>query len=263
MINLFKKKVKEVYRAATTTQTNAEVVEEIHKQFYTASDRLVENAEKVLSSLDVTGIEKAGRLAKLGFSNVPQVVDSETQTQLKLEQTQLLELLMYYRRTYPLFKVITKEEVSIICKKYSLVVGEVSLYKGFVPEKNLRDIEAFKGASNNDQLVEYRYLQHRTSSDTLEVVNRRLKSYVESERNKDYLSREIFQPYIINSLPLLIAAPVKDMNVSNHDVREGFLTAKAPIDPIVMTEVRGGLYMIITAWGDEASDPIVVNNINN
>ena len=33
-------------------------------------------------------------------------------------------------------------------------------------------------------------------------------------------------------------------------------------DPVVLQEVRGG-YLIITAWGDEASDPLIVNKNNN
>ena len=33
-------------------------------------------------------------------------------------------------------------------------------------------------------------------------------------------------------------------------------------DPVVLKEVKGG-FLIVTAWGDEASDPNVVNEINN
>ena len=34
------------------------------------------------------------------------------------------------------------------------------------------------------------------------------------------------------------------------------------IDPVVLQRVVGG-YLILSAWGPEASDPIVVNEINN
>jgi hypothetical protein len=33
-------------------------------------------------------------------------------------------------------------------------------------------------------------------------------------------------------------------------------------DPVVLKAVKDG-YLILAAWGDEASDPIVVNEINN
>ena len=34
------------------------------------------------------------------------------------------------------------------------------------------------------------------------------------------------------------------------------------LDPVVLQPVMGG-YMILAAWGDEASDPLVVNEQNN
>lgn len=38
--------------------------------------------------------------------------------------------------------------------------------------------------------------------------------------------------------------------------------AKEIPDPVVLYPVREG-YLIVTAWGDEASDPDVVNEVNN
>jgi len=62
---------------------------------------------------------------------------------------------------------------------------------------------------------------------------------------------------------LQICAPIKDMDTSGLEIIDGYKLIKKYIpDPVVLQPVRGG-YLILTAWGDEASDPIVVNEINN
>lgn len=74
---------------------------------------------------------------------------------------------------------------------------------------------------------------------------------------------------------LNIVAPITDFDVERFDLEKtGYdLTKKvedAPKfdfnwlldDPIVLQPVKGG-YLIVSAWGDEASDPDVMNEINN
>ena len=77
-----------------------------------------------------------------------------------------------------------------------------------------------------------------------------------------------FQGYeddIIENQSLLICAPPKDMDLKGlHKIGAIFtslVTVTVP-DPVVLHPCKGG-YLIIAAWGDEASDEIVVNNINN
>lgn len=75
--------------------------------------------------------------------------------------------------------------------------------------------------------------------------------------------------------PLHIVAPITDFDTTEFDLEKtGYdLTQKvedAPKfdlnwlleDPIVLQPVKGG-YLIVSAWGDEASDPDVVNEIMN
>jgi len=54
------------------------------------------------------------------------------------------------------------------------------------------------------------------------------------------------------------------MDISGLELKEGYkLERKIEIpDPVVLQPVKGG-YLILTAWGDEASDPLVMNEINN
>ena len=62
---------------------------------------------------------------------------------------------------------------------------------------------------------------------------------------------------------LLIAAPKKDFNITDTQEIKKFKLFDKPVpDPVILAPVIGG-YLIVTAWGDEASDPIIQNEINN
>ena len=53
------------------------------------------------------------------------------------------------------------------------------------------------------------------------------------------------------------------MDISDLQLEEGYKLVKKHIpDPVVLQPVKGG-YLIITAWGDEASDPLVINPLMN
>lgn len=53
------------------------------------------------------------------------------------------------------------------------------------------------------------------------------------------------------------------MDITGLELKEGYkLTKKHIPDPVVLQPIKNG-YLIITAWGDEASDELVVNQINN
>jgi len=55
---------------------------------------------------------------------------------------------------------------------------------------------------------------------------------------------------------LQICAPIKDMNTSGYERRGHNLIKHIP-DPIILQPIEGG-YLIVTAWGDEASDELIV-----
>ena len=65
-----------------------------------------------------------------------------------------------------------------------------------------------------------------------------------------------------------ICAPVKDMNLGKSIAPPKSRIFGSPVemkaypDPVILKAVKGG-YLIVTAWGEEASDPIVVNQNNN
>jgi ABC-type molybdate transport system permease subunit len=50
------------------------------------------------------------------------------------------------------------------------------------------------------------------------------------------------------------------MDITGLELTEGYkLTKKFIPDPVVLQPVRGG-FLLVTVWGDEASDELVVNN---
>ncbi len=58
-----------------------------------------------------------------------------------------------------------------------------------------------------------------------------------------------------------ICAPLKDMDTRDMYITDGYKLEHVP-DPIVLQPVNHG-YLICSAWGNESSDEIVVNEIFN
>lgn len=238
-------------------------VQEIHNEFDIAADKLVEQAKSIIAESAKLDIDKVSRLEKLGFKQVAQVTTLKPMIEKSKISEEQIKLVKYYQENYPLNKFITEEQVKEICHKYNLVCGDVDRFKGFVPEKNLREIENFK-LKEKDYSDEYEYGFIKS----LEEWNSRFKP---SQRIKGGRSNggtlryeEIFNSIVgKEKLPLKICAPVKDMDISGLKLVEGYKLEKKHIpDPVVLQPVNGG-FLICSVWGDEASDPIVQNPINN
>lgn len=233
-------------------------VMKIHHEFETAADKLLEEAKSIIQEAATKDVDKVSRLEKLGFKQVNQVIQLKPLLQKAELSKKQLELLKYYRQEYPFNKFITEEQVKIICRKYNLVCGDVNRFKGFVPEKNLKQVESFK-LKNQDSLIIYEYCYGSgwglVSDWMKKFPEHTLDYFMRYKGNTDKL-REI-------EISLQICAPVKDMDISGLELKEGYKLEKKHIpDPVVLQPVKGG-YLILTAWGDEASDPLVVNEINN
>jgi hypothetical protein len=117
---------------------------EIHHEFFTAADKLVSEANVILENAAKQDITKVSRLEKFGFKQANQVTELKPLIEAAKLSEEQLQLLKDYSMKYPNNKFITEEQVKAICYKYNLVCGVVGRYKGFVPEKNLKQIEDFK-----------------------------------------------------------------------------------------------------------------------
>jgi hypothetical protein len=267
-------------------------ITQIHNEFEEAGKLLLSEAKKILNTFSE---EKTKRLKKMGFNSIPQVIEHE---ELKIKivfSKKLIELIEYYSFYYPSNKFITEDQVESICKKYNLVCGDVGLYKGFVPDYNLRMIENFKlrkedqgvveivntciehyslGFYKNSKLPEGKYV-YSCSCDRDEDINDDIRDMIGKARSLGISPSHMYFVRLkdadnsdFKDLPsnkdtcFKICAPIKDMEMKGMEVSRGYSVMKHIPDPIVLQPVVGG-YLIVTAWGDEASDPEVQNPKNN
>lgn len=231
-------------------------VEDVHREFLTASETLLKEATKIINE---TMIEKSTRLSENGFKNSIEVTQASKMVMTK----ETVRLIQKYQFEYPFNKFIRHDDVMSICEKYSLIMGTVDRYKGFVPDKNLKELEKF--VAPKDEMYECYDEDGGFSQIVPANAFKELHSYLHTN-DYHYCSHAGFvDGYRFDSFTkirkvqktnYLICAPVKDMIVRNHEKIKNFKITVP--DPIILCPVIGG-YLIVTAWGDEASDPIVVN----
>lgn len=270
MINL-KNKLKELFEREEAPQNfNPEVseeatipttaiVEQIHNEFFSASELIIKEANQIINSISKASNEKGIRLEKLGFTAAPETIEVQKKIRAEAIAQKARENAVYFSQTYPHYKYIDEAAIERVCEKYNLVFGEVSMYKGFVPEKNLQEIENFKikeedefngifvrsSFSSAPYWVEYTKIRDENiDSDGHVSFNRSIGTRTIKDSQK-----------IKTNKTLYICAPIKDMETHGSRV----VGHKIYPDPIVLRMVRGGGYLIMTAWGDEASDPEVSN----
>ncbi len=270
-------------------KSNNEIVQEIHDSFHSEVDKLLADA-KISKSLDTDKealIAKAERLMKLGFLRAQEVADADKEI-LRIEalkkenesKEKLIEAINYFSVKYPNYKFITEDSVKKICAKYGLIYDRVQEYIGTVPYKNLKHMEDFKIAEC-DKCIEW--LSWQTSA----FGRRRRRRQIDAEVR--YISGDAYQQYLadkfkdgIQCLPvpinigppqehralcsLEIAAPVKDFNMDGREVKDFRPVEVEFEDPIVLMPVfHGGNkhFLVVTAWGIEDSDELVVNQKMN
>jgi len=153
MISLFKKQ-----------KSEKEIIEEIHNEFDTAPDRILQQALRIIEEQTnakivlESGIEnKAERLKKIGFIKnglVAKKVEIAERNTAKDEVINLTnkeaELVKYYKDNYPFIKTLPISELDRICDKYGLIYAPVQNYKMPVPDKNLVEIEDSQSLKNYD-----------------------------------------------------------------------------------------------------------------
>lgn len=249
-----------------------EIIEEIHETFYTEVNRLLAEA-KIFNDLESNKeiiIEKSERLKSLGFAKTKEMEIAEKEL-IKInkfreenkEKESLIEAINYFKTKYPNQKFITEESVRKICEKYGLVYGEVSRYRGVVPTPNLNEIEIFMSfLKNEDKCFEKTVINKKSFS-------RPKVSYVGEEyfKNKGINRNPKNKSIEIRELPLEIAAPKKDFDLSGMVVEDYQLKSKIEIpDPVVLQPVfyKGEkYYLIVTAWGEEGYDELVFDERKN
>jgi hypothetical protein len=273
MFNLFSKKTEQPSKEVLVAEKPKypKVVEDIHNEFNIAGENLLREAKDIIASIRIDNEGKVDALKSLGFLNTKEVIQTEVQRQNKVEKEAIANALEYFSQNYPKYKFITMQMANKICEKYNLVMGDVSQYTGFVPQKNLTQIEDFFKIENELNVIYYkRYLMPFSSSDKRmskdaydeENEHRKLMSDLDPKISSMYNTHSYIGK---KNNELKIAATLKDMKSEGHSLNDRIFTKEVP-DPVILAPVwykETELLCIVTAWGDEASDPIVVNEINN
>lgn len=227
-------------------------VEEVHHDFETASEVLLESAQEQLAAINLSN-GKASRLQQLGFDKVEEVFLYNNELMRKTALESQISTLTFYAIKYPQFKFITEAKALEISRKYNLVLGAVKDFKGFVPEVKLVEIENFMNHIPIAQTdMRPKQWDGRMSTAMLWDSRSGRVTDVDPFKNND--------PY---DKSLSIIAPIKDFDMTGKEVR-GYKVVDRPTppDPIVLFPVREG-YLIISKWGEEASDPDVMNENHN
>jgi hypothetical protein len=285
MFEIFKTKVKESIKPVQKKLSVAEInkiIDEIHDTFNTEVDRLLEQANiKVDNSTDKAEIlAKAKKLEALGFGNSLTVKEADVEN-YRLSNInasnkindELKEAILYFSAKYPYYKFITEDSIGKICEKYNLVFGSVKDFIGDVPDKNLQEIENFKIQDEDKAYCVTSNMRDYSMSGRFERerINMLSKDQyeIDLERYRNRTSYSHHSSYnFIGQAKMSIAAPLKDFNMKDKEVKDNKIVNKAVEipDPVVCQPVmfkNKCHYLIVTAWGQEASDELVVNEKMN
>lgn len=277
--NLFKSAPKQPEVSVAIASKYPSVVDQIHNEFAIAGETLLNEALEILAGVPESSIEKAERLKKLGFKQVTEIHKAEA---VKITK-EAADLIKYYQQYYPNNKFITEQQVKTICHKYNLVCGGVDRFRGFVPEVKLKEIEGFKIRKEDDGIIMSNgmclvggkiirsgnyYHVFKTNSD--KEFDRYGYAFQSNDGESFYSgdTKNVFgyknrgDVRCTAEPSLKICAPVKDMDIKGMELKDGYRLEKHIPDPVVLRAVKGG-YLILAAWGDEASDELVVNQKMN
>lgn len=257
------------------------LIDEIHETFYTEVERLLAEAN-VSKSEETTKqdlLAKRERLQAMGFTKTKEMKEADEELerihlaqQENKEKAELIKAINYFSFKYPMYKFITEESVQKICEKYHLIYGSVDLYTGEVPDENLKHIENFKINAGDELYIKQRAARSWRSAE--EYLN-----YTEfEEENRPIRDAHFYRPQVdfdsflwqnrTRKAPLEIAAPQKDFDLESMEVNNFKISPKKPevLDPVVLKPVfynRNKYYLIVTAWGQEATDELVLNPVHN
>jgi hypothetical protein len=204
-------------------KSNVELIEQIHNEVYSAHDLLLKEAKAILETpIDESKVQDYQKLINLGFNNEKNIIKHKEEV-TKIEESKFIKSkIEYYSFKYPFNKFINEDSVIRICEKYGLLLTDVNRFIGSIPEKNQKEIINFK-------------------VDKKDLNNSYIK---ESE-------------YTIGT-GLLIIATKDQLNMKSARVQGHKLVDIIKEDPIVLQPVKEG-YLIVSAWGIEASDKEVQN----
>lgn len=257
MLSTIFKKIAPLSKLSNSRKTVEDQVKEIHDAFNSEVDRILAECNITLSNDE--DLSKGNRLNRLGFVNTDEANRARELASEKHRANELRKLIQCFAIKYPQYKLITPESVQKLCDKYDLHCGVVHQYIGSVPDKNLADIERFKIDEDDILYLEfYSTFGSRNIENLSDLIGRSINYANKSTYDRWLSDMQRFRlGRVVYKCPMFICAPKQDFKLPEK--------SKIP-DPIVLQPVvfdRKCLFLIVTAWGAEASDPDVVNDKMN
>lgn len=221
-------------------------VEMIHNDFYLQQESILRLQKREIDNdLKI----KHENLIKLGvyfYNNFfRKYKELEDEIQIHNEIVDLQPMCQYYKNKYPFYKVIDRYSVEKLCDKYNLCLNVISEFVEDIPDKNIREILNAKEKIDKSDIIFwdiqkiYQASKNRHAEIMLiapyEYFNR-----VEKEK-PNYIPKELLKNRNVND-PIALM-PVK------HELKQ----VKFPYNS------NPKLYLIMSAWGEEANDELVIN----
>lgn len=232
----------------------AQLVQEIHREFETAAELYVADMEPRLVNIEEIN-RKSERVKALGFVNAGATFEA-WQHNVEAEK---INAFYKARVDYPAHHFITEEAVKNLCEKYGLVWAKPENFAGDIPEKNVREIEKF--------IVRYNTRKYEWNID--ESFGSWLPykpTWFERWLLKKKKGHRIHRPNAFHedrrmTTTLTICAPKSHIFLESNQRIVNGRVEEIP-DPVVLHEIEGG-YIIVTKWGPEAEDEELINPITN
>ena len=204
-------------------KSNVQLIEDIHNEVYSAHELLLKEAKSILEiPIDESKAQDYKKLMSLGFNSEKNISEYKEEVKKIEESKKIKSTIEYYSFKYPFNKFINEDSVIRICNKYGLLLTDVNRFIGGIPETNQKEIINFK--------VDKIDLPYSYSKDS------------------EYTT----------GTGLFIVATRDQLNMKSARVQGHKLVDIVKEDPIVLQPVKNG-YLIVSAWGVEASDKEIQN----
>lgn len=226
---------------------------EIHAAINTTADAIVSEARDLLAQAANEDEATAVSLGDRGFGAAACVKEARALREKRAEAERVAGI----AEKYPMHRYISEDGVKSVCEKYGLILGEANKFIGDIPAKNAREITAFKYADGNNV---FRVTYWRGNWDSSVIVEaKNAEDAITIAKSKAWLGAD---GHSAGPAPFSVVAPASMFDKRDAHL-EGHKLVQNVKDPIVLAPLGGGGYIIVTAWGEEAGDPLVVNPKKN
>lgn len=229
--------------------------QQIHEDFYREAERLLQpfSEEMELKSARYDVLERFGLYSVKCYDECYQANFMKNNNSIARK----------YADKYPGYKFLTEQQVKDLCLKYGLCLGSTGSYKGDIPMKNLDELSLLKLDPKDYNCI---YVSSLGFMDIAWIIG----EYGEDVVDKIIAANGAMVPLgdgrysgsycHHNRGNSFVVAPPTMFSTENTTLVSGYKLIDD--DPIFLHQVTGG-YLLITAWGDEAKIPEIVNEKMN